>query len=192
MNSPSSPDSAPSAATGNSRTDTYDHYLKVQMLGDCGAGKTAMAAGLAVLSEKSSADRTFFPLDNDTKQQFEKWRNTLRNGTWPEKTSVNTTLRFAAVKGGDHINVELSDFPGEHFLDAMQRGCIGKEAEQFQKSVKCADVLMLLLDGEKLQRDREKVLLDLPRVALKQAVFEARANRDKPARHRIDIVVVIT
>ncbi|MFN9160768.1 MAG: TRAFAC clade GTPase domain-containing protein [Planctomyces sp.] len=162
------------------------------MLGDCGAGKTAMAAGLAVLSEKSSADRTFFPLDNDTKQQFEKWRNTLRNGTWPEKTSVNTTLRFAAVKGGDHINVELSDFPGEHFLDAMQRGCIGKEAEQFQKSVKCADVLMLLLDGEKLQRDREKVLLDLPRVALKQAVFEARANRDKPARHRIDIVVVIT
>ena len=141
--------------------------VRIQMLGESGVGKTCFLAGLALLNEQTDGRSFVLPTDDGTKAVFDKLRDTLSEGRWPAKTSIVEELSFAVVRGKGRVDVELSDFAGESFTDSMKRGNATEAAHQIQSLVSDADLLMVLLDGASV--DRQKDFAGAPLI---QAVFE--------------------
>ena len=119
------------------REKSSENLIRVQMLGGSGVGKTCFVAGLALLNEQS--DRQSFVLvkhkDSETKAVFDSLRQVLAGGRWPAKTSLASKLKFVVKTKRQRANVELSDFAGESFTDAMQRGNESQAAQQVQAMV---------------------------------------------------------
>ena len=158
--------------------------LRVQMLGGSRVGKTCLVAGLALLNDESGGQTFVLPTDDETKQVFHRLRESLASGHWPSKTSMVNTLSMAVIRGNKRVDVQLVDFAGENFSDAMERGNSTEQAKAIQSQVEKADLLLILLDGAIVdQRAR------LDGTALIQAVFE-RMNADEI--HNLETIVVLT
>lgn len=158
--------------------------VRVQMLGGSGVGKTCFLAGLALLNEQSNGQTFVLPLDPKTTAIFDNLRGTLASGRWPAKTSIVDEVNFAIQRGGHRVNVVLTDFAGEAFSDAMQRGSENEAASQVQDMVSQSDVLLVLLDGAAV--DAEK---DFGGAPLIKAVFERLDSHDNS---NMEVAVVLT
>jgi hypothetical protein len=133
---------------------TNEKSFRVHMLGGTGVGKTCFIAGLALLNRQSNRE-SFVLVKNEcsqTKQVFNSLRKMLESGRWPGKTSILDNLQFVIKKGSKRADIELADFSGESFTDAMQRGDDTTAALQVQRLVKESDMLLLLLDGSLVDR----------------------------------------
>lgn len=164
--------------------------LRLQLLGGSGVGKTCFIAGLSLLAEQSAGQSFVFPTDNVSKKTFDTLRETLRGGNWPAKTSIADFIQFAIVRGQKRVDVRLSDFGGEGFLDAMMRGNENEAAEQVQSLVADADLLVMMLDGDAVDRvDAEGNPVAFSSAPLIQSVFE---TMNKQSDQRVDVAVVLT
>lgn len=127
--------------------------VRIQMLGESGVGKTCFLAGLALLNEQTGGRSFVLPTNDKTKAVFDRLRETLVKGRWPSKTSIVEELSFVIDRGARRVEVQLNDFAGESFTDAMKRGNATEAAVQIKSLVSGADVLMVLLDGAAIDRD---------------------------------------
>jgi hypothetical protein len=157
---------------------------RIQMLGGSGVGKTCFLAGLALLNEQTDGRIFVLPTDDETKAVFETLRETLSKGSWPAKTNIVNKLSFAVVRGKVRVDVELSDFKGEDFTDAMRRGNTSEASQQIQSLVSDADVLLVLLDGASVDQNK-----DFPGAPLIQAVFQRLSAE---GRGDLEVAVVLT
>ncbi|MFN9344192.1 MAG: TRAFAC clade GTPase domain-containing protein, partial [Planctomycetota bacterium] len=145
-------DSTASEEQASVSSASEKNLIRVQLLGGSKAGKTCFIAGLALLNEQSDGET--FVLVNDQNSEtmavFNELRQTLSRGRWPAKTSMPSSLRFA-LKGAANFgpirkplraNVQLTDFSGESFTDAMQRGDDNEAALQVRQMLANADFLM--------------------------------------------------
>jgi hypothetical protein len=163
---------------------SHEMPIRVQMLGGSGVGKTCFLAGLALLGEQSDGQTFVVPLDSKTTAIFDNLRGTLASGRWPAKTSIVDEVNFAIQQGGQRVNVVLTDFAGEAFSDAMQRGSENEAAGQVQDMVSQSDVLLVLLDGAAV--DAKKDFCGAPLI---KAVFERMDSHDNK---EMEVAVVLT
>lgn len=161
-----------------------DIPVRIQMIGGSGVGKTCFLAGLALLNQQTDGRSFVLPTDAGTKAVFDKLRDTLSTGHWPEKTNIVNKLSFAVVRGPIRVDVELSDFKGEDFTDSMKRGNTTQESEQIRSLVNDADLLMVLLDGASVDRKE-----DFSTAPLIQAVFQRMVAQ---GNGNLDVAVVLT
>ncbi len=157
--------------------------LRVQMVGGSGVGKTCFVAGLALLNERTGGHSFVLPTDNATKAMFDSLRATLENGQWPEKSNLLSSLSFA-IQGQQRIDVVLTDFAGEHFLESMKRGDESEAARQVQRLVDEADLLVVMLDGSLV--DAGEPFADAPLI---QAVFQ---RFEAASTDNLEIMVLLT
>jgi hypothetical protein len=187
-------DSTASGEQASVSSASEKNLIRVQLLGGSKAGKTCFIAGLALLNEQSDGET--FVLVNDQNSEtmavFNELRQTLSRGRWPAKTSMPSSLRFA-LKGAANFgpirkplraNVQLTDFSGESFTDAMQRGDDNEAALQVRQMLANADFLMVLIDGALVEQGT-----DFGVSSLVQAVFDRMEANNYDD---LDVAVVLT
>jgi len=169
--------------------------LRVQMIGGPTVGKSSFIGALALLAEKPSQGYFVTPIDGATKRRFEDLRASFRQGQWPAKTALAAPIHFRIHHRRQSVTVQLEDFAGEAFLAAMQHGDEDDASRRVESLTGAADVLLLMIDGGKL--DSGEPIAGLPLIqALAQRLSAPPPGRANPATRAahsdVAVAVVVT
>lgn len=165
--------------------------LRVQLIGGPTVGKTSFVGALALLAEKPSRGYFVTPVDSATKRRFEELRTAFHQGQWPAKTSLSVPLQLRIHHRRQSVTVQLEDFAGEAFLGTMQYGDEDQASRRVEALTQEADVLLVMLDGGKL--DSGEPIAALPLIqALAQRISDPPMDRSASARRLVPVGVVVT
>lgn len=161
-----------------------DSRLRVQMIGDPGVGKTSFLAALGLINRSPQRDLVITPVDSDTKRRLDDLHKPLTHGHWPPKTFHGASFTLELHRHGQTITLHIDDIAGESFVTAMRRGDEDENAVRTADLIRRTDLLLLMVDGGKLDNDQS-----LPESDLIQAVREKRITLG----HSLpDLAIVVT
>jgi hypothetical protein len=161
-----------------------DTRLHVQMIGDPGVGKTSFLGALGLINRSPRQDLVITPVDSDTKRRLDDLHKPLIQGHWPSKTFHGESFTFQLHRHRQTLTIEIDDIAGESFVNAMRRGDEDEHSVRTTDLIRQADLLLLMVDGGKLDGDQP-----LPQSDLIQAVNEKRITLGHLLPH---VAVVVT
>lgn len=172
------------AATESTETSIPGSRLRIQMIGDPGVGKTSFLGALGLIAQSPQNRFVITPVGSDTKRRLDDLRTTFGQGIWPTKTFHGQSFTLQLHRRRQTITVEIDDIPGESFVAAMRRGDENASAARTTELIRQTDLLLLMVDGGKLDREQA-----LPAADLIQAVNEKRLAIGHSLPH---VAVVVT
>ncbi|HBJ33921.1 MAG TPA: hypothetical protein DDZ51_03965 [Planctomycetaceae bacterium] len=158
--------------------------LRVQMIGDPGVGKTSFLGALGLIAQSSQNRFIITPIGSETKRRVDDLRTMFGKGIWPTKTFHGQSFTFQLHRRHQTVTIEIDDIPGESFVTAMRRGNENADAARTTELIRQTDLLLLMVDGGKLDSDEA-----LPGTDLIQAVTEKRLAIGHSLPH---VAVVVT
>lgn len=158
--------------------------LRVQMIGDPGVGKTSFLGALGLIAQSPQNRLVITPVGSETKRRLDDLRTTFGKGSWPTKTFHGQSFIFQLHRRSQTVTIEIDDIPGESFVAAMRRGDENASAVRTTELIRQTDLLLLMVDGGKLDTDQA-----LPEADLIQAVNEKRLASGHSLAH---VAVVVT
>jgi len=158
--------------------------LRVQMIGDPGVGKTSFLGALGLIAQSPQNRLVITPVGSQTKRRLDDLRTTFGKGNWPTKTFHGQSFIFQLHRRQQTVTIEIDDIPGESFVAAMRRGDENASAVRTTELIRQTDLLLLMVDGGKLDSDEA-----LPEADLIQAVNEKRLASGHSLAH---VAVVVT
>lgn len=158
--------------------------LRIQMIGDPGVGKTSFLGALGLIAQSPKNRLVITPIGQDTKSRLDDLRTTFGKGLWPTKTFHGESFVFQLHRRSQTVTIEIDDIPGESFVAAMRRGDDTPHAARTSELIRQTDLLLLMVDGGKLDGDQA-----LPEADLIQAVSEKQLALGHSLPH---VAVVVT
>ena len=156
--------------------------LRIQMIGDPGVGKTSFLGALGLIARSPHNRFIITPIGSETKRRVDDLRTTFGQGIWPTKTFHGQSFTFQLHRRHQTVTIEIDDIAGESFVTAMRRGDENADAARTADLIRQTDLLLLMIDGGKLDSDEE-----LSTTELIQAVEEKR----RAAGHSLPHVAVV-
>ncbi len=172
------------AVAAPSETSVAGPRLRIQMIGDPGVGKTSFLGALGLIAQSPKNRFIITPIGSETKRRVDDLRTTFGQGVWPTKTFHGQSFTFQLHRRRQTVTIELDDISGESFVTAMRRGDENAAAARTTELIRQTDLLLLMVDGGKLDSDE-----DLSATDLIQAVTEKRLAIGHSLPH---VAVVVT
>ena len=135
--------------------------LRIQMIGDPGVGKTSFLGALGLIAQSPKNRFIITPIGSETKRRVDDLRTTFDQGIWPTKTFHGQSFTFQLHRRHQTVTIEIDDIPGESFVTAMRRGDENADAARTTELIRQTDLLLLMVDGGKLDSDDNLSATDL-------------------------------